>query len=327
MAQIQAGGAPVPGAPLAIPVGRRVREVNWWRLPTVRRYLFGYSLLAPAIVYVGLLVGVPFLFSLYLAVSDASVGNPIAKFVGLENFEAALQQSIFWTAVRNTLVFTLGAGIVKGFLGTSLAFLLIQPFKGRRIVRALIVVPFTLPIAVSVLGWKWMFDSQFSVINWALSRLHLIGPFGSESWPVWLGQPALALISVMFVNVWRGFPFTAIVLMAGMTSVPPEIIDAGKVDGASFMQRFRKIIVPMIAPILFIGSAFDTVFTLSDLSVVYLLTNGGPDGATEILPTLAYRTGVSAGALGRGAAISLSLLPLLVPFIVLLLRTLRRRQY
>jgi multiple sugar transport system permease protein len=327
MAQIQAGGAPVPGTPLAIPVGRRAREVNWWRLPTVRRYLFGYTLLAPAIVYVGLLVGVPFLFSLYLAVSDASVGNPIARFVGLENFEAALQQSIFWTAVRNTLVFTLGAGIVKGFLGTSLAFLLIQPFKGRRIVRALIVVPFTLPIAVSVLGWKWMFDSQFSVINWALSSLHLIGPFGSESWPVWLGQPALALISVMFVNVWRGFPFTAIVLMAGMTSVPPEIIDAGKVDGASFMQRFRKIIVPMIAPILFIGSAFDTVFTLSDLSVVYLLTNGGPDGATEILPTLAYRTGISAGALGRGAAISLSLLPLLVPFIVLLLRTLRRRQY
>lgn len=327
MSQLTAGGAPTPGAPLAVAVGRRVRETTWWRTPTVRRYLFGYTLLAPAVLYVALLVGLPFLFSLYLALSDASVGNPVARFVGLENFRAALETSVFWTAVRNTLIFTVGAGIIKGLLGTTLAFLLIQPFKGRRIVRGLIVIPFTLPIAVSVLGWKWMFDSQFSVINWALSRLDLIGAYGSESWPVWLGQPNLALFSVMFVNIWRGFPFSAIVLMAGMTSVPPEIIDAGKVDGASFMQRFSKIIVPMIAPILFIGSAFDTVFTLSDLSVVYLLTNGGPDGATEILPTLAYRTGIAAGALGRGAAISLFLFPLLLPAIVLLLRTLRRRQY
>ena len=125
-----------------------------------------------------------------------------------------------------------------------------------------------------------MFDSQFSVINWALSRLGLIGGYGSESWPIWLGQPGLALLSVMFVNVWRGFPFSAIVLMAGMTSVSPEIVEAAKVDGANFLQRFRLVIVPMIAPILFIGTAFDAVFTLSDLSIVYLLTNGGPDGAT-----------------------------------------------
>jgi multiple sugar transport system permease protein len=131
----------------------------------------------------------------------------------------------------------------------------------------------------------------------------------------------------MFVNVWRGFPFGAIVLLAGLTSIPPEIVDAAKVDGASFLARFRKVIVPMIAPILFIGAAFDTVFTLSDLSIVYLLTNGGPDGATEILPTLAYNVGIRAGALGRGAAISLFLFPLLLPAIIVLLRTLRRRQY
>src|SRR5438132_6198310 len=163
--------------------------------------------------------------------------------------------------------------------------------------------------------------------NWALSGLGLIGEYGTPDWPVWLGQPMLALASVMFVNVWRSFPFSAIVLLAGMTSVSPEIIDAAKVDGATFMQRFRKIIVPMIAPILFVGAAFDTVFTLSDLSIVYLLTNGGPDGATEILPTLAYNTGIRGGALGRGAAISLFLFPLLLPAMILLLRTLRRRQY
>jgi multiple sugar transport system permease protein len=313
-------------APLAVAVRGRVGGLPWWRTPTARRYFFGYTLLAPAVLYVGLLVGLPFLFSLYLAMSDATVGMPVAEFVGLENFRAALDNPTFYVAVRNTLVFTIGAGVLKGLLGTTLAFLLLQPFKGRKVVRALVVIPFTIPIAISVLGWKWMFDSQFSVINWALSRLHLIGTWGSPDWPVWLGQPGLALISVMFVNVWRGFPFSAIVLLAGLTSVPPEVIDAAKVDGATFMQRFQKVIIPMIAPILFVGTAFDTVFTLSDLSIVYLLTNGGPDGATEILPTLAYNVGIRAGALGRGAAVSLFLFPLLLPAIVVLLRTLRRRQ-
>ena len=326
MTELSAGGVP-PSTSLSVAVGGRVGVQSWWRTPTARRYLFGYTLLAPAVLYVLLLVGIPFVFSLYLAMSDASVGVPVAHFVGLENFRTAVENASFYTALRNTIVFTVGAGILKGLLGTTLAFLLVQAFRGRKVIRALVVIPFTLPIAVSVLGWKWMFDSQFSVINWALNKAALIGPYGSPDWPVWLGQPWLAFFSVMFVNVWRGFPFSAIVLLAGLTSVPPEVLDAAKVDGASFMQRFRKVIVPMIAPILFIGSAFDTVFTLSDLSIVYLLTNGGPDGSTEILPTLAYNTGIRGGALGRGAAISLFLFPLLLPAMILLLRTLRRRQY
>jgi multiple sugar transport system permease protein len=327
MTKVVASGTPHSSTPVATTLRGRVGVMPWRRTPTARRYLFGYTLLAPAVLYVGLLVGAPFLFSLYLAMSNATVGDPVATFVGLENFRAALESPTFYVALRNTLVFTIGAGILKGLLGTTLAFLLLRPFRGRKIVRALVVIPFTLPIAVSVLGWKWMFDSQFSVINWALSRVHLIGNYGSPDWPVWLGQPGLALLSVMFVNVWRGFPFSAIVLLAGLTSVPPEVLDAAKVDGATFMQRFRKVIVPMIAPILFIGSAFDTVFTLSDLSIVYLLTNGGPDGATEILPTLAYNVGIRAGALGRGAAVSLFLFPMLLPAMVVLLRTLRRTQH
>lgn len=327
MADATAGREPEPSAALAIEAPIERAAPRWWRSVAVRRYVFGYSLLTPAILYVGLLVGVPFLFSLYLALSDASVGAPVARFVGIENFGAAVQSGSFWVALRNSLIFTIGAGICKGLLGTTLAFLLMQPFKGKKLVRALVVMPFTIPIAISTLGWKWMLDSQFSVINWALGRLHLIGAYGTDRWPVWLGQPGLALASVMFVNVWRSFPFSAIVLMAGLTSVPPEIIDAAKVDGASFRQRFAMVIVPMIAPILFIGALFDTVFTLSDISIVYLLTNGGPDGATEILPTLAYRVGIQAGALGRGAAISLFLFPLLLPAMILLLRNLRRREW
>src|SRR2546422_208021 len=220
-----------------------------------------------------------------------------------------------------------GRAVIEGFLGPTRAFLLVQPFEGRRVVRGLVVIPFTIPIAISVLGWKWMFDSQFSVLNWALSGLGLIGEYGTPDWPVWLGQPMLALASVMFVNVWRSFPFSAIVLLAGMTSVSPEIIDAAKVDGATFMQRLPQNNLPMIPPLLFVGAAFDTVFTLSHLSIVYLLTNGGAHRAPPSPPTPAYNTRIRGGALGLGAAISLFLFPLLLPAMVPLLRTLRRRPY
>ncbi len=327
MTGISGGGAPEGARVAAVPITGRVARGAWWRTATARRLAFGYTLLAPAVLYVGLLVGAPFLFSLYLAVSDANVGDPVASFVGLENFRAALESETFYIALRNSVVFTVVAFIFKGLLGTTLAFLLLQPFRGRKLVRGLVVIPFTLPIAISVLGWKWMYDSQFSLVNWALSRLGLIGDYGTPGWPVWLGEPYLALAAVISVNVWRSFPFTAIVLLAGYTSVPEEVLDSAKVDGATFFQRFRLVVVPMILPILLVGLLFDTVFTLSDLSIVYLLTNGGPDNATQILPTLAYQTGIQAGALGRGAAISLFLFPLLLPAMILVLRNLKRREW
>ena len=298
---------------------------GWFGSQTSRRLAFGYLLLAPAVLYVLLLVGVPFLFSLYLAVSDANVGDPVASFIGLGNFRAAWEMETFWIALRNSVTFLVVAAICKSLLGTSLAFLLLQNFRGKKLVRGLVVIPFTLPIAVSVLSWKWMYDSQFSVINWALNRLGLIGGYGSESWPIWLGQPHLALLACIGVNVWRTFPFTAIVLLAGFTSVPTEVLDAARVDGCNFLQRFRHVVTPMIYPILIIGFLFDTVFTLSDLSVVYLLTAGGPGNATQILPVLAYQIGIQAGSLGRGAAIALMLVPLLFPALFLMLRNLKRR--
>ena len=310
------------GVSLAAP-----RAQGWMQSQTSRRLAFGYLLLAPAALYVVLLVGAPFLFSLYLALSDANVGDLSWSFVGLENFRAALEMEVFWTALQNSIIFLVVAAILKSLLGTSLAFLLLQDFPGKKLVRGLVVIPFTLPIAISVLAWKWMYDSQFSVINWVLSRMGLIGQYGTDSWPVWLGSPALALPACILVNVWRTFPFSAIVLLAGFTSVPNEVLDAAKVDGCTFMQRFRHVVVPMIFPILMIGFLFDTVFTLSDLSVVYLLTQGGPANASKILPVLAYQIGIQAGSLGRGAAIALFLVPLLAPAMFLFLRNLRRREY
>ena len=288
---------------------------------TAERLRFGYSLLAPAVVYMAVLVGVPFFFSLYLALSDASVGGMAANYVGLSNFVAVLQDGTIRQALRNTILFTVVAGIFKGVLGTLLAFLLVQEVTGKKLIRSLVVIPWTLPVAISALAWKWMYDPQFSAINYVGTRLHLI-----QGWPNWLGDPFLAAVAVISVNVWRGFPFAAIVLMAGMSAVPLELLDAGKVDGANFFLRYRYIVIPVIAPILLVGLLFDTVFTLSDISIVYLLTLGGPMGATEILPTKALEIGIQAGALGRGASISLMLFPILLPVVYVLLRNLKRRE-
>ncbi len=320
-------GDPETGVRVAVPLGALPRSGAWFRSQSARRLGFGYALLAPAALYVTLLVAVPFVFSLYLAVSDATVGEQMAGFIGLENFKAALEMDSFWVALRNSVVFFVVAAVLKSLLGTSLAFLLLQEFRGKKLVRALVVIPFTLPVAISVLGWKWMYDSQFSVFNWVLSRLGLIGTYGTDAWPVWLGDPRLALMACILVNVWRTFPFSAIVLLAGFTSVPNEVLDAAKVDGCSFLQRFHHIVVPMIFPILMVGFLFDTVFTLSDLSVVYILTQGGPGNATQILPVLAYQIGIQAGNLGRGAAIALFLVPLLAPAMFVFLRNLKRREY
>jgi len=323
----QAGDPNAKSVRVAVTLAAIPRAGGWFHSQSVRRLSFGYALLAPAALYVSLLVAVPFLFSLYLAVSDASVGEQVAGFVGLENFKAALEMDTFWIALRNSVVFFVVAAIFKSLLGTSLAFLLLQNFRGKKIVRALVVIPFTLPVAISVLGWKWMYDSQFSVFNWVLSRLGVIGAYGTDSWPVWLGNPHLALIACVVVNVWRTFPFSAIVLLAGFTSIPNEILDAAKVDGCSFFQRFRNVVVPMIFPILMVGFLFDTVFTLSDLSVVYILTQGGPGNATQVLPVLAYQIGIQAGNLGRGAAIAMMLVPLLLPAMFLMLRNIKRREW
>src|SRR3989441_7501637 len=258
MTSRSSGGGPDASSagPAAVSVAVRARPRRWFASQTTRRLAFGYLLLAPAVLYVLLLVGVPFLFSLFLALSDASVADTTASFVGLENFRSAFESDVFFIALRNSIGFTLVAAVFKGMLGTSLAFLLLQPFRGKKFIRGLVVIPFTLPISISVLGWKWMYDSQFSVINWFLSRIGVIGTYGSADWPVWLGQPHLAIAACIAVNVWRNFPFSAIVLLAGFTSVPTEILDAARVDGTNFFQRFRHVVVPMIAPILLIGFLF-----------------------------------------------------------------------
>jgi multiple sugar transport system permease protein len=289
----------------------------------------GYLLLLPAVLYIALLVGVPFLLALRFSFSNVTTGseNLTGEWVGLDNFRAAMDNPLFWKALRNTFIFTFASEIIKGVLGLALAFLLIQPFRGRAIVRALVIIPWAMPVAISAIAWKWMLDPNLSVFNWVLNNTPIINatPLG-DHYHNWRGDPNLAFASVILVNVWRGLPFSAIILMAGLTAVPQDLIDSARVEGAGFLTRWRKIIVPIIAPILFISLLFSVIFTFTDFSIVYLLTNSGPGDATYVLPTLAFQTGVFGGALGRGAAISLFMLPVLMAVAVWLLRLLKQRE-
>lgn len=281
----------------------------------------GYLLITPTLLYMLALLLYPLILSIWFSVSSASVGDPYGSFIGLKNFSREWDNQVFREALRNSFVFTFGSEIGKAILGTTLAFLLLRDFRGKKVVRGLLMLPWTVPIALTTLGWQWMFDPQFSVINWILTNLGLV-----RHGPNWLGTQPWAFLAVMTVNIWRGFPFSAIILLAGLTSVPPDIIDSARVDGAGFLRRFHHVIVPMILPILFVGLIFDVVFTFTDLSVVYLLTRGGPLNSTHILPTLAFQNGIQGGDLAGGSAIGLFMLPVLLVACVFLLRLLKHRE-
>jgi len=302
----------------------RHRALSWPPAFLERQSILGPIMVAPAILYIALLIGYPFLLALYLSVSDADVSTSgLGHFVGVDNFVALFESSVFLTALRNTLLFTAVAWFFKALLGSFLAFLLAENVRGTRVFRFIILLPWVVPIALSSITWKWMFDTQYSIINWLL---HAGGILKPSDMPNWLGDPTLAILSIIAVNVWRGFPFGAVVLLAGLGAVPGEILDAAKVDGANAVTRFRKVIVPMIAPILFIGTLYDLVFTLTDMTVVYLLTRGGPSNVTHVLSSYAFLVGVQSGALGRGAAIAILLFPILLVVVIFALRSLRRRE-
>jgi multiple sugar transport system permease protein len=184
------------------------------------------------------------------------------------------------------------------------------------------MIPFTMPLSLALQGWYWLFNPQLSVINRIFGDMfHVL----QQPYPVWLGDPFYSYLAILIVNIWRGFPFGAIIVLAGLTSIQPDILDAAQVDGAGFFRRWHYVIVPMIAPILFIGLIYDVTFTLGDITIVDLLTQGGPNAATEILPMLSYQTGIEGGNLSRGAADALILFPILFVGMIFFLRMLYRR--
>ena len=299
------------------------KPVSRYRFILDRREVLGAVLVAPAFLYVVLLVGVPFLLAVYYSVSAYSIYNPSWRFVGLANFEQIVRNPVFLDTLGNTFLFTFGSQALGLILGKFGAFLLLRPFPGRKIVRALIILPWVVPIALSTIAWQWMFDSLYSVINWTLIALGLLT---REDAPNWLGTPHLAMLCIIVVNAWRFFPFAIVIFLAGITSVPQDVIDASIVDGAGFWRRNYQIIMPMIFPIVAIGLIFGIVFTFTDLSIVYLLTNGGPVGTTSVLGFEGFQVGIVSGDVSHGAAISLFMLPVLFIVVIGMLRFIRRRE-
>ncbi len=288
-----------------------------------RRDVLGAMFVAPAILYVLLLVGVPFLMAVYYSVSAYTIYDPSWRFVGLANFVDIIENPSFRQTLWNTFVFTFGSQFLGLILGKFGALVLLRPFPGRKIVRALVILPWAVPVALATVAWQWMFDSLYSVINWTLIALGFIDRANA---PNWLGTPDLAMLSVIVVNAWRFFPFAIVIFLAGITAVPQDILDAATVDGAGFWRRNYQIIVPMILPIVAIGLIFGIVFTFTDLSIVFLMTQGGPIGATSVLGFSGFQTGITSGDVSHGAAISLFMLPVLLIVVVLMLRFIRRRE-
>src|SRR6202795_3747872 len=277
-------------------------------------------LLLPTIVLLGLFIAYPFVKGVLLAVTDTKVGIP-GHFVGLANFVKLWHDDIFRVAVYNTFLYTFVTTIFKLALGLWLALLLNRHFKGKAMVRAAILLPFIIPTVLSTFAWKWMFDPTFSVINWMLFRLGMIT--GRINW---LGDPNLAIISVMVVNVWRGVPFYAISLLAGLQTISPELHEAAAIDGARAWNRFRHVTWPLLLPVTLVIVLFSVIQTFADFQLVYVLTGGGPANATQLFATYAYQLGIGTGLLSQGAAISLAIFPILLLVVIVQLVYIRRAE-
>lgn len=296
--------------------------------------ILGYVLMAPALLLILIFIAYPFVLGIWMSLTDKVVGTP-GEFVGLENYRRLFASDIFHTAVWNTLFFTTVATIFKAALGMWLAILLNRKFKFQRVTRAAVLLPFIVPTVLSTLAWLWMFDATFSVFNYVLRwmwqmEINILGFVLKENWgffrgPLWLGDPSLAMFSVILVNVWRGLPFFAISFLAGLQTIPPELYDAADIDGATGLKKFWYVTLPMIKPVAIVVTVFSIVITFADFQLVYILTRGGPNNSTHLLATLAYQFGMGSGNIGQGAAVALFMLPMLCMVIVFQLWYLRRQ--
>jgi len=277
--------------------------------------------MSPAVVYIIALVGFPFVLAIIYSFTNISTGNPELNFVGLETFRRVLADPVFREALWNTFLFAVIANLLVVVLATALAEVLIKDFKGKWLVRFLVLLPWVAPVSLATITWLWTLDSIFSPIDWVLRELGLI----TENM-YWLGRPGSAMGSVIAVQAWRIVPLAAVIVMAGLIAIPSEINDAVAVDGASSWRKRFQVTIPLLAPIIAVAVLFGVILTISDMSVVYVLTRGGPTNSTQVLSTWAFIKGIEGGALGQGAAVALFLLPVLIGITAVVLRLARRRE-
>ena len=281
----------------------------------------GLLFMLPAAVFLICFLAYPLGVGTWLGFTDTRIGKA-GVFIGLENYESLWTDSVFWLSVYNTLLYTTVASILKFALGLWLALILNENLPFKSFFRAIILLPWVVPTVLSAIAFWWIYDAQFSVISWALIKFGWI-----EKNINFLGDSNTARASVIAANVWRGIPFVAISLLAGLQTISPSLQEAASLDGATPWQRFRYVTLPMLTPIIAVVMTFSVLFTFTDFQLIYVLTKGGPVNATHLMATLSFQRGIPGGQLGEGAAIAVSMVPFLLGAIMFSFFGLQRRKW
>ncbi len=298
-----------------------MREITAWDRLKINRNWLGFWFMLPAMGFLILFLAYPLGLGIWISFTDARIGRGGA-FVGLENYEWLLDDSIFWLSVFNTLLYTSVASVFKFAIGLYLALLLNQSMPFKALIRAAVLIPFIVPTVLSALAFWWIFDAQFSIISWSLKQLGLIDQNIN-----FLGDTFWARFCVIFANIWRGVPFVAITLLAGLQTVQPSLYEAATIDGASRWQMFRYITYPLLTPIIAVVMTFSVLFTFTDFQLIWAMTRGGPVNVTHLMATLSYQRAIIGGYLGEGAAISSAMIPFLLAAIMISWFGLQRRKW
>lgn len=290
------------------------------RLGNNRDFL-GFLFMLPAAIFLLCFLTYPLGLGVWLGFTDTTIGRD-GVFIGLENYQFLWNDSVFWMSVFNTILYTSIASVLKFALGLWLALLLNEHLPFKSFFRAIVLLPWVVPTVLSALAFWWIYDAQFSIVSWSLMKMGLIDA------PInFLGDPTNARASVIAANVWRGIPFVAISLLAGLQTIPASLQEAASLDGASSWQRFRHVTLPMLTPIIAVVMTFSVLFTFTDFQLIYVLTKGGPVNATHLMATLSFQRAIPGGQLGEGAAIAVAMVPFLLAAIMFSFFGLQRRKW
>jgi multiple sugar transport system permease protein len=285
------------------------------------RGFLGLLFMLPAAIFLLIFLSYPLGLGVWLGFTDTRIGRA-GVFIGLENYQSLWDDSLFWLSVFNTILYTVVASILKFALGLWLALLLNENLPFKAFFRAIVLLPWVVPTVLSAIAFWWIYDAQFSIISWALIKLGVI-----DSNINFLGDMNNARATVIFTNVWRGIPFVAITLLAGLQTISPSLHEAATLDGATSWQRFRFITLPMLSPLIAVVMTFSVLFTFTDFQLIYVLTRGGPLNATHLMATLSFQRAIPGGQLGEGAALAVSMVPFLLGAILFSYFGLQRRRW
>lgn len=296
-------------------------EPSVWDRLRINRNWLGFWFMLPALVFLLAFLAYPLALGIYMSFTDVRIGRP-GVFIGWENYAWLADDPVFWTSVFNTILYTSVASIAKFVIGLYLAILLNRNLPFKALIRSVVLIPFIVPTVLSAIAFWWIYDPQFSIISWSLTKLGLI----TENIN-FLGEVWNARWSVIFANIWRGVPFVAITLLAGLQTVSPSLYEAATLDGATPWQIFRYVTYPLLTPIIAVVMTFSVLFTFTDFQLIWVLTRGGPVNATHLMATLSYQWGILGGKLGEGAAVATAMVPFLLACILISWFGLQRRKW